>query len=220
MSTSSANRSASKLKTPAARRIIVAVIVVIVLILMGLGTKVVANGSGAAAAKGEFSAATYGKTEFPKVQKAIEKRAVDAATLSSAIADDQAAAGKKYGVPGTTGPELSVSFTGTVSGPAQDGVYPVTVDGLPSTLQIRVQTGPAINGTDLRDATGTIKFGQFTNQIDYQNAGAALNKQMKKAVLDKVDTTSLQGKTVDVVGAFQLINPNGWLVTPVKLSVK
>ena len=42
-----------------------------------------------------------------------------------------------------------------------------------------MQTGPAINGTDLRDAPGEIKFGQFTNQIEYQNAGAALNNAMK-----------------------------------------
>jgi predicted lipoprotein len=213
-------RPSNRLKTPRAKRIILAVIVVVVLILMALGTKVVGNGSGAAASAGEFSAANYGKTEFPKVQKAIEKQAVDASTLAEAIAADPTAAGKKYGVPGTTGPELSVKFTGTVSGPAADGVYPVTVAGLPTALQIRVQTGPAINGTDLRDATGKIKFGQFTNQIDYQNAGAALNKQMKKSVLNKIDTTSLQGKTVEVVGAFQLINPNGWLVTPVKLSVQ
>jgi predicted lipoprotein len=30
----------------------------------------------------------------------------------------------------------------------------------------------------------------------------------------------LTGKTISVVGVFQLINPNGWLVTPVKLDVK
>lgn len=207
------------LKTPLGKRIIVAVVVVVVLILMGIGTKVVGNGSGVAAAKGEFSAATYGKTQFPKVQKDIEKKAVDAPTLAKAIAQDQAAAAKKYGVPGTTGPEFSVSFTG-VAGTPQDGVYPVVVPGVPQTLQIRVQTGPAINGTDLRDASGKITFGQFTNQIDYQNAGAALNDQLKKSVLAKVDAAHLQGKTISVVGAFQLINPNGWLVTPVKLSVQ
>ena len=91
---------------------------------------------------------------------------------------------------------------------------------MPSTLVVRVQTGPAINGTDLRDATGTIAFGQFVNQIDYQNAGSALNKEMKKQVLSKIDTATLTGKTISVVGAFKLINPNNWLVTPVKLDVQ
>jgi predicted lipoprotein len=83
-----------------------------------------------------------------------------------------------------------------------------------------VQTGPAINGTDLRDATGTITFEQFTNQIDYQNAGSALNKEMKAQVLSKIDNGNLTGKTLSVVGVFQLINPNSWLVTPVRLDVQ
>jgi predicted lipoprotein len=94
------------------------------------------------------------------------------------------------------------------------------VAGVPSDLLIRVQTGPAINGTDLRDATGTISFGQFSNQIAYQNAGSALNDKLKQQVLSKIGTASLTGKTISVVGAFQLINPKGWLVTPATLSVQ
>lgn len=221
MSSASASgtRERFSFKSPVGKRVILAIVIVLVLVLMGFGTKVVSSSSAAANSKGDFSAAAYGKKEFPKVQANIEKRAVPADELATAIASDQTAAAKKYGVEATTGPELSVSFTG-VAGAPQDGIYPVTVEGVPPTTVIRVQTGPAINGTELRDATGKIKFGQFTNQIDYQNAGAALNNQMKKSVLAKVDAAHLQGKTVTVVGVFPLINPNGWLVTPAKLSVK
>ena len=83
-----------------------------------------------------------------------------------------------------------------------------------------MQTGPAINGTDLRDATGEIKFGHFKNQIEYQNAGAAINNAMKEAVLAGIDTKALAGKTVSVVGAFTLVNPKNWLVTPVEITVQ
>lgn len=220
MSGATSARPRAALKSPTARRVIIAAAVVVVLVLLALGTKVVSNNSSIAKGDAGFSALTYGKTEFPKVQKQIEERAVPAETLAAAIAQDQTAAGKKYGVPGTTGPVMSVSLTGVVSGKAEDGVYPVTVPGVPSKLVIRVQTGPAINGTDLRDATGKITFGQFTNQIDYQNAGSALNQQMKKDVLSTVDTAHLQGKTIDLVGAFTLVNPEGWLITPAKLDVK
>lgn len=220
MSGATSARPRAALKSPTARRVIIAATVVVVLVLLALGTKVVSNNSSIAKGDAGFSAQTYGKTEFPKVQKQIEERAVPAETLAAAIAQDQTAAGKKYGVPGTTGPVMSVSLTGVVSGKAEDGVYPVTVPGVPSKLVIRVQTGPAINGTDLRDATGKITFGQFTNQIDYQNAGSALNQQMKKDVLSTVDTAHLQGKTIDLVGAFTLVNPEGWLITPAKLDVK
>ena len=92
--------------------------------------------------------------------------------------------------------------------------------GLPDGVGVRLQTGPAINGTDLRDATGLIQFGQFTNQIEYQNAGSALNNEMKKDALAGVDTASLGGKTIKVVGVFRLVNPKNWLVTPVRLEVE
>jgi predicted lipoprotein len=157
---------------------------------------------------------------YPKGQLAITTRGGPATTLAAAIAADPTAAGKKYGVDaGGIGPEMSVSFTGVV-GRGTGGVYPVKVTGVPKDLLIRIQTGPAINGTDLRDAPGTIAFGQFVNQIDYQNAGAALNDQLKQQVLSKVDPAHLAGKTVSVVGAFQLVNPKGWLVTPVKVDIR
>ena len=114
---------------------------------------------------------------------------------------------------------MAVKFEG-VAGDASSGVYDVKVPGVPEGLRIRVQTGPAINGTDLRDGAGTIAFGQFVNQIEYQNAGSALNKEMKKQVLSKIDNSALTGKTVVVVGVFQLINPKSWLVAPVLFEVK
>jgi predicted lipoprotein len=146
---------------------------------------------------------------------------VPAKTLASALTANAADAIKKYGVPfpGGVGPEMPVKFTGVV-GKGTDGIYIVKVPGVPPDLLIRVQTGPAINGTDLRDATGTITFGQFTNQIAYQNAASALNEQLKQKVLSKIGTGSLTGKTISVDGAFQLINPKGWLVTPATLSVQ
>ena len=39
-------------------------------------------------------------------------------------------------------------------------------------------------------------------------------------VLDGIDTTNLTGKTVEVVGAFTLLNPKIWRVTPVSLTVQ
>lgn len=193
--------------------------VLVLLAAMAIDTKVVKIGSEADAPPDVFSSEAFGAAQFPKVQAAVEARAASADQLATAIAADKDAAAKQYGVPGGIGPEMSVKFTG-VAGAAKSGVYSVTVPGVPSTVSIRVQTGPAINGTDLRDSTGTITFDQFTNQIDYQNAGSALNKEMKAQVLSKIDNSNLTGKTLSVVGVFQLINPNSWLVTPVKLDVR
>jgi predicted lipoprotein len=98
-------------------------------------------------------------------------------------------------------------------------VFKIAIDGMPEGVGVRVQTGPAINGTEVRDATGTVDFGQFTNQIEYQDAGAALNNEVKAQVLGDLDRDKLPGKSIEVVGVFQLINPANWLVTPVLLKV-
>jgi len=199
--------------------IVIGALVVALIVAMVLSTKVVGADSDLGAGPEAFSAESWGEENFPKIQEAIADRAVDAPTLAAAIAADPTAAGEEYGVAGGTGPVISVTFSG-VAGPSQAGIYPVSVDGVPQDILIRVQTGPAINGTDLRDATGEVQFGQFTNQIDYQNAASALNEQLKESVLSSVDTTTLEGKTIEVTGAFQLINPAGWLVTPSELVVK
>ncbi len=193
--------------------------VLIVLVAMALDTKVVRIGSAMDVQSDVFSPATYGKTEFPKLQAAIESRAVDAATLAASVGKDQAAAEKQYGIAADAGPEFSVKFTGKF-GKQDSGVYDVAVPGVPDTIHITVQTGPAIVGTDLRDGTGLVTFGQFSNQIEYQNAGSALNKEMKTAVLSKIDAGNLSGKTIAAVGVFQLTDPGTWLVTPVKLDVR
>lgn len=165
-----------------------------------------------------FSPEAYGKKEFPRIQAAIEKVAVEAKVLAAAIVEDKAAAGEKYGKPGSVGPMYPVRFSGVV-GEGASGIFTVNVDGLPEGMGVRVQTGPAINGTEVRDATGTISFGEFTNQIEYQDAGAALNNEVKTQVLANLDRDKLSGKTIDVVGVFQLINVANWLVTPVLLKV-
>lgn len=201
------------------RAAVAAALAVALILAMALDTKVVPTGASGAVAPGTFSPAAYGQSEFPKVRKAIQDRAVAAPVLAAAIAEDPAAAAKQYGVASGVGPEFPVSFTGVV-GKGDSGNYDVKVDGVPEGVSISLQTGPAIMGTDLRDASGTISFGQFTNQIEYQNAGSALNKQMKKDVLSKLDTAAIGGKTVSVVGAFQLTDPTKWLVTPVDLVVK
>lgn len=215
----SSNRPGDSKMSPMVKRGIGAVVVVALLVAMGLDTTVVPIGSDVGASADQFSPKKYGKTEFPKVQQKIAQRAAPAPVLVKALKENKDTAVKKYGVPNDIGPILSVKFTGTV-GDGQDGIYNVKVPGLPDDLTIRVQTGPAVMGTVLRDGAGDISFGDFTNQIQYQNAGAAINNAMKKEVLSGINRDALKGKKVTVVGAFQLINPSNWLVTPVRFSVQ
>lgn len=201
------------------RRIVLAGAVAILAAAMMLDTKVVIIGSDEDVQVDTFSPEAFGAQQFPIIQTIVEERAVDAQTLAAAIAEDKQAAGEKFGTAAGIGPVMPVKFTG-VAGEVKSGIYTVAVEGLPEEINVRVQTGPAINGTDLRDFPGTIVFGDFKNQIEYQNAGAGINQEMKKQVLADIDTSDLTGKTITVTGVFKLINPKNWLVTPVRLSVE
>ena len=186
---------------------------------IALDTKVVRLGSDLDVRQQAFSPDSFGEAEFPRIQAAIEERAVDALLVAPEALADKAAAGKKYGTVSSTGAILPVRLSGVV-GEGKSGVYLLAVEGMPTEIKVRLQTGPAINGTDLRDAPGDIAFGNFKNQIEYQDAGSGINRAMKKAILDGLDTASLQGKTVEVVGAFRLVNPKNWMITPVRITVK
>ncbi|MAN57032.1 MAG: DUF2291 domain-containing protein [Paracoccus sp. (in: a-proteobacteria)] len=166
-----------------------------------------------------FSPDDYGQQEFPRIAEFVKGKAVDAATLAPAVLQDKAAAAEQYGTPASTGAIMFTTVTGAVA-EGKSGIYTIQAEDVPEEITIRVQTGPAINGTDLRDAPGDITFGQFKNQIEYQNAGAGINRAMKTAVLEPIDTAGLTGRTITVTGAFRLINPKNWLITPVEVSVQ
>lgn len=192
---------------------------VIVLAGMALDTTVVHIGSDADIRAQAFSPDSYGVGEFPRIAEFVKGKAVDAATLAPAVLADKKAAAEQYGTAASTGAILFTTLTGVV-GEGKSGVFTVQAEGVPADITVRVQTGPAINGTDLRDAPGDIAFGQFKNQIEYQNAGSGINRAMKAAVLDAIDTASLTGRTITVTGAFRLINPKNWMITPVEMSVE
>ena len=210
--------SQERLTDGKAKKLLLPIIVLLTFVAMAVDTKVVRIGSHEDARANAFSAEQYGKKQFPVSQAAIEKNAVELKELLGALSQDKESAAEKYGKPGSVGPIFPVKFSGVV-GEGSSGVFTVKIEGAPSDMVVRVQTGPAINGTEVRDATGTIEFGQFTNQIEYQDAGAALNNEIKTSILAGLDREHLPGKTIDVVGVFQLINPANLLVTPVQLKV-
>lgn len=197
----------------------IGIAIVVLVGAMAFDTKIVRIGSQDDVQVQKFSPATFGAEQFPLIRQSVETRAVDAVELSQAIAADKKAAGEKYGVATSTGPVFPVKFTGIV-GERKANYNVVAVEGLPAELTVRVQTGPALNGTDLRDATGQIEFGQFKNQIEYQDAGSAINNEVKKVVLEGLDPAVLTGKTVTVFGVFKLVNPKNWIVMPVRLDVQ
>ncbi|MGO2242693.1 MAG: DUF2291 family protein [Halomonas sp.] len=198
------------------RPYIAGVFVVVIVALMALDTKVITISE--LESEMGFSPQNFAEENFSVIQEYIETNAVEGAMLADEVLQDASEAGETYGVAAGIGHVVPVTFTGSVV-EGRSGIYSIEVDGVPSDVVIRVQTGPAINGTTLRDATGDIQFGDFTNQIEFQNVGAALNEEMKRQVLEGFAGQDLTGETLDVVGAFTMINPSNWLITPVRIAI-
>lgn len=195
-----------------------AVVFTVLILAMALDTKVVAIGGAEDVRQQVFDPDRFGQAEFPRIRDLVLDRAPDAATLVAELEADKTAAVTTYGVMAGAFPVLTVEVSGTVEA-MSSGIATLAVEGLPEGTVVRVQTGPAINGTELRDIPGDIAFGDFTNQIEYQDAGSGINRAMAAEALADLDREALTGKSVTVTGAFKLINPKNWLITPVALEV-
>ncbi|MEU0804165.1 DUF2291 domain-containing protein [Streptomyces sp. NPDC005970] len=171
-----------------------------------------------AGSKPKFDPAKYAAATFePKIVPAIKKNAVDVVKLHRAIDADLEAAGKQYGHRAGTGPyTYAVTLTGT-AGAVKSGLMQVTVPGLDK-ARLSVQIGPAINGTSLRDASGLVSFGQFTNQVEYADAATALNTRMKAKVLKSFDAAAVRGKKITVIGAVTPLTADVLTITPVSIE--
>lgn len=196
-----------------------AAIAVVLIAGMALDTKVIVNGSSDDLRQQVFSPDKYAQKEYPAIRNFVLNKAVDAETLMTDLQANKKNATQKYGVKSSIGVIIPVKLDAIVES-GRSGIYTLKVENTPDKQTIRVQVGPAINGTALRDATGKISFEQFTNQIQYQNVGAAINQVMKADTLDNIDQNTVVGKHVSIVGVFRLINPKNWLITPVRFDVK
>jgi predicted lipoprotein len=201
------------------RRALLAIGVVLLVGAIALDSKVVTIGSDEDLRQQVFDPDHFGQQSFPVIQSQLIERAPDAPTLALELATDKKAAVAKYGTKTGAFPVMPVSLTGIV-GEGKSGIFSINVEGMPAGVLIRVQTGPAINGTELRDFPGNIEFGAFKNQIEFQDAGAGINRAMAAEVLVDLDRDTLPGKTIVVTGAFTMINPKNWLVTPVTFEVQ
>ena len=209
----------SSIVKPKKARLIIVLVMMTVLGLIALDTKIVVIGSPEDTRQQAFSADRFAQKNYPRIRDMVIERAPAAVQLANEISNDKEAAIKAYGTAGTIGAVMPVKLTGVV-GEGRSGIFNLTVDGMPEGIRIRVQTGPAVNGTELRDMPGDIEFSDFKNQIDYQDAGSALNRVMSAEILQDLDRDSLTGKVMEVTGVFKLINPKNWLITPVQLKVK
>lgn len=206
--------------SPQRKRAIIAAVWVVLIIAMFVGTKFKSADAVAAGQPAAFNATTYANKKWPDLVQKIDSKAVDIATLAPAVDANLADAGKKYGQDlGAGSYAFPVKATGTVAA-VDDNFMTLTVAGMPATDMVRIPLGMALSGSPIRDATGTIHYGDFTDQTDYQDVANALKTLSQKQVLAKITPASLKGKQITVVGAVGSGGPpHSYLIDPVKIEV-
>jgi predicted lipoprotein len=101
----------------------------------------------------------------------------------------------------------------------------VKIDLLPADGQpdATLQVGPVIRGTSIRDALPFIQFNLFVNQLEYASVSNTMNERVAADVIGDLDLATLQGKTIEFLGAFTLeerATVDDVLITPIKITVK
>ena len=161
-----------------------------------------------------------------KVVPYLDKKAGGFAEVRALASKDPAAAGARFGhredsdgAPWT----YVVRLEGTViAANLESRAASIEVDATGGgKADATVQIGPVIRGTALRDALDFVKFGDFTNQIEFAQFGKAFNAHVQRTALEKLPRDALVGKRVRVLGAYTA-TPGGSppLVTPASLEIE
>jgi predicted lipoprotein len=202
------------------KRLMAAAVLAALLVAAALDTKFLSPQQVADLNPAPFSAESYVAKEFPKVTAMIKEKATDLAVLAPAIGADPAAAGRQYGQDLGSGTfAFPVKATGMVEQVDANFVR-LKVTNVPDDNTVRIPLAQAISGTPVRDATGTIKFGDFTGQSDYQSVANQFKLRMQQDVLAKIDPASLKDKQVTVYGAWSTGGPpKSFIIQPVEIEV-
>lgn len=165
-----------------------------------------------------FDPATFSAEEFPRVVAEVQEQAVDLTTLAVQLAEDPAAAANEYGTTVSGASVYPVTATGTVTS-VDDRFMELSVDGMPEGSSVNVPVGDTVNGTPVRDVTGSLTFGDFTDQTQFQSVANEFKSIIQEQVVAPADPPSLVDQRVSVSGAYAPGGPEGsFLVQPVAIE--
>lgn len=179
------------------------------------------------AAKSAFNPKAWANALWaPKVLPYFEANAKPLDQVLAAIATDFDAAGTSLGYrPSAEGSPWTFVVTGTgtvvtVNTQSRAGTLAVALDGVEGGQPILVQIGPVIIGSAIRDALPFVNFKDFTNQLEFADAGKALTALALAGIAPTLPTIR-QGSKIRFSGALSMTSKADPIkITPVLLSVQ
>ncbi len=167
-----------------------------------------------------FVAEDFAAETFPEQAQALREGATDITVLAPAIAEDLPGAAAEHGVDlGSGAFAFPVRANGTAAEVDADYIL-LDVPGLDRRYEVRIALGSAVSGSPVRDATGTLRFGDFPDQTSYQSVANQYKIRIREDVLASVDTEGLAGTEVTVYGAWGTGGPpDSFVIQPVAIEV-
>ncbi len=162
-----------------------------------------------------------------KIMPAIREQAVDISIFIEGIRRDLAAEGQAHGYRANETSPWSFSLKGTakvidVENPEKVSQTRLLLDAAPydGEPDIKLQVSTVIKTNAIRDGVGFLKLDDFTNQVEFAELTKAFNNIIKSNLLMDLDTKSLIGKEIVMLGCVstQTGALDDLLIVPVELS--
>ncbi len=99
------------------------------------------------------------------------------------------------------------------------GIMTLDIPDISEDGNCRVQIGPVIKKSMIRDSLEFIKFGDFSNQIEFANISREINFYVRDNIVNEIDDLWETGKTVDLYGVFTMDDTGAVLITPVMIEL-
>lgn len=154
-----------------------------------------------------------------------EGKQQDAATVVADIAKDVDAAGESYGF-GSADQGNTWSFVVNGKGKvlevdqeSRQGLMSVDLEPYDDKADLKIQVGPIIKGTAIRDTVEMIKLSDFANQVLFASVSKAFNEIVLADVIGKLDLAAMTGQEITFLGAFTYKSADEVVVTPVQIEV-
>jgi predicted lipoprotein len=175
----------------------------------------------------KFNAEAYvAKIWDDKVIPFARENAKEASLVLAEYGKDQDAAGEKYGIRSSSeGIPWNFVIKGkgkvlAVDTESRAGTMAVDLDPYDGTLDLKIQVGPVVKGTSIRDSLSFISFDEFENQIEFAKLANTMNKKACEAALGTTDVSSMVGKEIAFIGFFTADGTEDVLATPIEITIQ
>ncbi|WP_378951288.1 DUF2291 family protein [Pelosinus sp. sgz500959] len=161
-----------------------------------------------------------------KVIPAINQKASDMSIVIQATKTDVDEAGKKYGIRSAQeGSPWNFIVKGkgrvlNVNTESRAGTIDIDLAPYDGKADFKIQIGPVIKGTAVRDSFDFIKYDDFKNQMVFAELSNAFHKKIASNLLAKTDFLGNKGKEVNFIGVFTFMPSQEILVTPISMEFK